>query len=602
MARLLVLRFPAIVLFLSTFVSCAPLAPVPSRETRPPGGSGARRRAVLISFDAVSGERLARLLEDPAKLTAGGYRRIAERGFFAVRSVPPTPSLTAVSHITHVTGALPQATGIVSNWMLDWSKPFGTALSGFDAPVRAETLWEAARRQGKRTGVMLYPGADGKSPERTADWAMIWPGDEPLARARLHLVQASSWEAPEGKPPGSFSPARRLTIAFSKTPHSVTFFALDATDDGKVNYDRLRVVPETGPPLEVRPDGWFPVELKRPEGRTGAWCKLLVLAPDLSKAEIYMGGLYRNAGYPEEFVKTLDERIGFWPGTPDSAVFGAGSTRSEVFLEQAERVAGFLTQAQLLAFSRNDWDLLLMYQPQVDEVSHEFWLTDPRQSGYAPDRAARFAEIVDRGYALADRSLDAIEKGLAPGDSIFVTSDHGMTAIWREIFPNEILRQAGVVVVNAEKRIDPSSAAVAITSGGIAHIYLKGSSESGLLEKIERLFRDFRVRGESPWERLVRREDAGSLGLNAPESGDLILLAKPGYVLARGAREGETLGTPDHLGAHGYLNVHPQLHATFLAAGPGISRARVPQINSWEIAARVAKTIEMKPPRDAARP
>ena len=27
---------------------------------------------------------------------------------------------------------------------------------------RAETLWEAARRQGKRVGSMLFPGADGK--------------------------------------------------------------------------------------------------------------------------------------------------------------------------------------------------------------------------------------------------------------------------------------------------------------------------------------------------------------------------------------------------------------------------------------------------------
>ena len=93
---------------------------------------------------------------DPGKLPAGAFRRLAARGFHAVRSIPPTPSLTAVSHITHVTGALPEVTGIVSNLMRDFSRPFPRTISGFDAPIRAETLWQAARRQGKRVGVMLY--------------------------------------------------------------------------------------------------------------------------------------------------------------------------------------------------------------------------------------------------------------------------------------------------------------------------------------------------------------------------------------------------------------------------------------------------------------
>ena len=73
---------------------------------------------------------------DPGKLPAGAFRRLAARGFHAVRSIPPTPSLTAVSHITHVTGALPEVTGIVSNLMRDFSRPFPRTISGFDAPIR----------------------------------------------------------------------------------------------------------------------------------------------------------------------------------------------------------------------------------------------------------------------------------------------------------------------------------------------------------------------------------------------------------------------------------------------------------------------------------
>ena len=78
----------------------------------------------MISFDGVSGTRLTRLMNAPGKLPAGGYARLAERGLFAERAQPPTPALTAVSHVTLATGALPWQTGIVSNTILDRSKPF----------------------------------------------------------------------------------------------------------------------------------------------------------------------------------------------------------------------------------------------------------------------------------------------------------------------------------------------------------------------------------------------------------------------------------------------------------------------------------------------
>lgn len=535
-------------------------------------------------------------------MPAGGYRRIAERGLLAQGSVPPTPSLTAVSHITHVTGALPQDSGIVSNWMLDFSRPFGSTVSGFDAPIRAETLWEAGRRQGKRVGVMLYPGADGKSPKRSGDWAMIWPGDAGLAPAQMLILEISAWEVAEDADPGTFAPLLRATIDFPKTSHSVRFYALDRSNDSRFNYDGLRVDPEAGPSSEVRPGDWFPIEVKSEEGRVGAWGKLLSLAPDLSKAEIYVGGLYRNAGYPKDFVRQLDQEIGFWPGPPDGDSFGANSAMPEVFLEQVDRLAAFLLRADLLALARSDWDLLLFYHPQVDEVGHEFLLVDSRQPGYTTDRAARFARLVERSYALADRTLSALEKALSPSDSIFVTSDHGMTPIWGEIRPNEILRQAGLVRLDAGGKISSASEAVAVVSGAIAHIYLNETADRATLSRIEMLFRDFRVEGASPFDLIVRREDAGPLGLNAPESGDLIVLGKPGFVFSRSVREREgPVGVSDHLGAHGYLNVYPDLYASFLAAGPGIPRERMDLINSWEIAARVSRAIGMDPPRQASR-
>ena len=556
---------------------------------------------MLISFDGTAGERLERMLDDPSKLPLGAFRRLAQRGFHAVRSHPPTPSLTAVSHVVHVTGALPQVTGIVSNSMLDRMKPFGSTISGFDAPIRAETLWEAARRQGRRVGVMLYPGADGNGPARTANWMMTWPGN-PLAPGRLHPIAAPAWQPVSGsEDPGSFSPARKIVLGFEKTSHSVAFIALDATDDGRTDYDRLLVLPESGGRGEVRVGEWFPVEVPNGDGRTGAWCKLLALAPDLASAEIYVGPLSRSTGAPREWVRRLDEEIGFWPGMPDTNAFGEDSPRPEIFLEQTDRLVDFLTRADLVALARRDWDLLLIYQPEVDETSHEFLLVDPAQSRFTPERSARFVGFVERSYALAERSLDAIEKALTPSDSLFVTSDHGMTPIFADIAPNRILRDAGLVTVDGKDKVTTSSPLVAVTASGIAHVYVNPAADRSVLDRAERVLNEFRVPGGSPFDRVVRREHAGELGLNAPESGDLIVLAKPGFQFVSSAG-GAPLRKSHSYGGHGYRNVYPDLDATFFAVGPGIAHERVEEIGSWQIAARVARALGIAPPRQAAAP
>lgn len=565
-----------------------------------PSRPEARRRAVLISFDGVAGQRLEQLLADPGKLSAGGYRRIAARGFRAGRSVPPTPALTAVSHITIATGARPQATGVVSNTMLDRSKPFGATVSGFDAPIRAETLWEAARRQGLRVGVIYFVGADGKAPGRTADWALTWPGP-PLAKGKLHRLAAAAWQAAGGSAEKSFSPARRVSLPFGTTAHGVTVTAIDGTDDGVVNYDHLLVEPESGAASDVGVGEWFPVEVKAAQGRTGAWCRVLSLAPDLSKVELYLGPLHRSTGYPAEFVREMDRALGFWPGYEDAATFGPESEHPELMIEQLDRMADFSTRAQLAAVGRGDWDLLLLYQSEVDSLSHEFWLTDPGQPGFSFERAALFRGFVDRAYEIADRSLDAIERALSPDDAIFVTSDHGMTPVWSEIFPNDLLRRAGFLKLDAGKRLDPSSQAVAVLETGIAHIYLSPGADRSALDRIEAVLRDFRVRGESPFEQIVRRDQAGSLGLDAPESGDLVVLARPGFRMKAQPEAAQPVVPAGEPGAHGYAGWHPELHASFLAAGPGIAHEFVATINSCQIAARVAASLGIDPPRGASR-
>ena len=108
-----------------------------------------------------------------------------------------------------------------------------------------------------------------------------------------------------------------------------------------------------------------------------------------------------------------------------------------------------------------------------------------------------------------------------------------MVPLRSTVYPDEILRQAGLLRVTADGKIDPASPAVAITSSGEANVYLNPATATpGTLDAVQKALSGFRLDGESPWDLLVRRADAGPLGLDAPESGDLILLARPGIYVS----------------------------------------------------------------------
>lgn len=138
----------------------------------PAGGSG---RVILVSLDGASAVELHRRYR-AGEFEAGGFSRFFEEGQVASSLLPVDPTLTAVNHISLATGFPPAATGIVSNNFHIAGSPWGERMSGFSAPIGTETLWEAARRQGRRAGVWTFPGVDDAGPRRRGDWGVIYGG------------------------------------------------------------------------------------------------------------------------------------------------------------------------------------------------------------------------------------------------------------------------------------------------------------------------------------------------------------------------------------------------------------------------------------------
>ena len=90
----------------------AALTPLLAAAATPAPPPDPPRRMVVVSFDGAGGPDYARHRD---ALSPDGFRRAEREGVSAERLQTVTPSLTAVAHASISTGALPQATGIVSN-------------------------------------------------------------------------------------------------------------------------------------------------------------------------------------------------------------------------------------------------------------------------------------------------------------------------------------------------------------------------------------------------------------------------------------------------------------------------------------------------------
>jgi len=578
---------------------------------------GARpHRVVLILLDGGSTRTLHDLYRQGV-LDKGGFARFFREGEVADALVPAAPSLSTTNHVTLATGFPPAATGIVGTRFHPGGTPFAHEENGFDAAIGTETLWEAARRQGKRVGIPFWPGIDTRGERRTADWGLtLNPARDPqvfdLARADWRPVQ------PGPMPEGVVSHSRLLTTQVTVPAdvgvpaQTLELFAVDGKDDGRTAYDGLAVI---GPPYSVgrraapplRTGEWRLLTWPRADGRSSSSLKLLALSPDLSHARLFVGGLYDTIAYPSGFAGSFAGSGIYWPGPASNNSLAAsweGKTGIDLatWTEQADRLSPFFADALRIATAREDWDLLMCSIAIIDQAGHALTLLDPRQPHFSPALRDDLARARSRVWQAVDRQLGQLLAGLdLARTTVVVVGDHGMMAAHTGVDPNAPLAELGLLPRKTAGGGSPSGPVVyAIGNGGVAHIYIDNGGDAAAgartLDDLARRYADWRVAGEAPIERIFRRQEAAQIGLDSPNSGDLILFAREGYVL-RNLPGGKPIGPAPVYGVHGYLSSHPEMLALYMAIGAGVRPGHGGTLQATEVAPRVAKWLGIDPPR-----
>ncbi|HEY0322477.1 MAG TPA: ectonucleotide pyrophosphatase/phosphodiesterase [Pyrinomonadaceae bacterium] len=121
---------------------------------------GKAKRVIVISLDGLDARYLNR--RDEYGLKIPNLRRLMSEGVAARGVISVFPSVTYPAHTTIVTGAYPARHGIYGNEVLE--APAGTARrewNWFARDIRAETLWDAARKRGLKVGMVSWPVGTG---------------------------------------------------------------------------------------------------------------------------------------------------------------------------------------------------------------------------------------------------------------------------------------------------------------------------------------------------------------------------------------------------------------------------------------------------------
>jgi predicted AlkP superfamily phosphohydrolase/phosphomutase len=578
-------------------------------------------RVVMVSFDGLGADLAWDWIEDGTASMVGGLGGIARDGFSAERMEMVDPTLTAVNHLSLVTGRDASGTGVVGNSFKTPDMPITQHLSGFNASSDAETLWTAASRHGLRVATLAWPGADAGAVDRMGDFGVTWPGP-PLAPSEVVEFDPET-AGTTGEVPSSDGLAPllwRLSVDLgTAAPRAEELWIalVDADPNGLPRYDTAAVrLAEEDDWVYVPEMEWVPIDFEAQSAddlrrhRYGAWCKVLHVDRFTGALRFYRGEVNRLHAYPDSFEDRLTEAIGPWPGEPDRAVADWWLDLSrgidlDTFLEQGERLDRYFDRMAEWVLVEEDADLILAYHSSLDVYLHNGLITNQLQWAYSPGREFAAAEGLKRMGRSVDRSVAFLWGTLQPErDALVVVSDHGQMPIFEVVRPNRALADAGLVRTIADGdrlRIAPDTPMAAFTGGSFFHLYLNLSGREpggvvtmaeapGLLRRAARVLADLEADGRPVVEKIMTRGEAAAVSLDHPSSGDLVVFLAPGFAASDGVG-GPPLEPSRYYGQHGFLASHDEMCGVLFARGAGITKRRLGEVESTSVAPMVARWL-----------
>ena len=507
-------------------------------------------------------------------------KRLLDEGVYAENCIVPFPTITPPNWTSIVTGARIGTHGIPSFNIHRPGDPLSKLYQAFDSSdCKAEYIWNAAERAGKKTILLNYPSTwppTMKNSYQIGGYGLNineWRINVPVGKIRISLAdaqlfstepyplanqiefrRASEWRnLPEAKNPLETELKLNYRNALYKV-EDVTWHLLVLDDeDGK--YNRIIVSKSRDAEdklFELRVGEWtenIVEEFKTEKGPVKAVfkCKLIELSEDAKKFRLYVSPICALSGwsYPESLAEEIwsDEGLPM----PLSGAFrplGLGWIDIETFKELIEFHNVWLADAASYLLKNKDWDLFFMHNHVPDSMYHFFATRMDPATAKSPDEAKFWQDVELSLYQSIDRMIGKIISAADKDTLIIIVSDHGAKATTKKFSIFKILRDKGFLAFKDGEDIDGALKRVPQIDWSrtkafpcppccYIRINLKGRDPDGIVEpedyekvreEIINALYDYTdpETGKKPIRLALRREDARILGLYGDHVGDIV--------------------------------------------------------------------------------
>ncbi len=407
------------------------------------------------------------------------------------------------------------------------------------------------------------------------------------------------------------------------------------TDDAK-DASKAVVTLAVGDFKEVKLTGSDGLIGARAGQTAGFYTKLITLAPDLSSFKLYFTSVERviaTCGSPcaslpaggsgeDKLEKYIADNLPTYVAA-DFAPLEARIIDEDTYVEQGrdlEAAYGDAVMKYILETLQPNTDLALVGYPVTDEFSHQFmglvtptdmdgtpnpYFDDVEGDGVKDGLIAKREGYIKSAYHEADSKLTLARQLMGGNPTTVAGSDHGFAPQWYAVNARKVLFDAQVngrsLQASGGNTASNCGAATsdltkACWAGGTIQIYVNPTLPSGTTYEQVRTaaidafsnLTDPANPGKQVVAKVMKKEELrnvdGSDSLHPNRSGDVVVVTRPPYQSDAGT-PGQRIVFSQFFGQHGYLpnlvdiahNVN--MHATFVAAGPGIVHSATPVAN-----------------------
>ena len=600
-----------------------------------------QKKVVMISIDGAPDFLVDKFLRNGVLPANGAFARMKKTGAYAEAVLPVNVASTGPSHNSIFTGASPAKTGIIGNTFRksdqSWTSP---VLSAFRQPIAAETIFQAAMRQGRKVMALGGVGLDNTAENRQTDYLHMYPVISGPSLVVDLVLSDSIIKDERGNifiklKVDSKSPSQSNFEIFGSFKVPLNIYLTDSV----LNYANvLQSLPQiiidtdsdlnNGYAASIVEDNWTGMAVEKNGKQYNTSFRILKREATQGKFRLFMAAPAEVYGNPSDFLNKIQANIGFWPGEPENRKQTTGLISEEIWFEQIDRLARYSRDLILAGMKEGNWDLLFGYFSTLDDVQHRYTLTNPRQLDYKADngkRPAIYAAYIEKWFQIIDRYLLEIMNTAPKGTNFVIFSDHGMIPIHTCLLLNNYFEKEGFNVSKDEL--------TSVSSGNSAHIYINKEKvgDAVLVSYITRLSQSLKslkdsVTGEPIFKLVANQQEQEKYGLYLKDySGDLFVSCKVGYTISNKYLQGvnylvqnsfdpamfenENLATKNFLlngtmnetgrAVHGCLASVREGQSIFYSVGPDVPKRKLKKILSLQIAATVSELLGIQPPKDS---